>query len=174
MYNTSCNILHRSHVLTSYKAMFIYPKLTPINPKNLLARGFPMDLTIGYTFPNVRDQTCYPFPLGPRIFRAIHFWSLLGSNALRRNVIWALALANSVFKVWSVPGNKVHVCKMHQIKHAGILGWKMVAQRKFRDTALISCYFCSFLYWFVQCTFALFFVQAESPPAAQKILAMNL
>ena len=65
----------------------------------------------------------------------------------------------------SVPGNKVHaVCKMHQIKCAGILGWKMVAQ-------LISRHgldFVLFLSFSLLIFSMFFFLQAETPPAAQQ------
>ena len=69
----------------------------------------------------------------------------------------------------SVPGYKVHVvCKMHQIKCAGILGWKMVAQLISRHGPdFVLFLFISLLFFSMKFCF-IFFLQAETPPAAQK------
>ena len=56
---------------------------------------------------------------------------------------------------------------MHQIKCAGILGWKMFAQLISRHCPDFV-FFVAFLYCCFQCNFALFFLQAETPRAVQQ------
>ena len=90
------------------------------------------------------------------------FWS--------RQKTWMLTFVDKVGGLYlrSVPRNKVHACKMHQIKCAGILGWKKVSQLISRHGPDFALFLFIFYMIFPVNSSDIFLGQAETRAAAQQ------
>ena len=92
--------------------------------------------------------------------------------------MWLWTFVNKVagLRLRSIPGDKVHaVCKMHQIKCAGILGWKTVCATDFETQPRFRLILFISLHWSFQCNcYFIFFADRNDAGCSKNVFYESL